>query len=97
MRTDACDRPIDPVIVERLEAVKIIHAKVDGETYYVQYDPKDTDHEYGVVTIKQTATLFETEDAIEKAMMRLRFSYPHIDNWKASTVWFRVTPKGKYD
>jgi hypothetical protein len=65
--------------------------------YYVQYDPDDTGNEYGIVTIKQTATLFENEGDIEKALMRLRYKFPHVKNWKITDVWFRVTARGKYD
>jgi hypothetical protein len=71
--------------------MKIILCKDNRNRYYVQYDPKEVDA-YGFVSIKRNATMFETKD-IENVMMRLRYYWHHIDNWKIENVWFRIKAK----
>jgi hypothetical protein len=63
----------------------IILGRVCGETYYAEI----YDSDMAVTYIKNNATIFQTIEDADKAIMRLRFEFPNVE-WNVKDVPFRI-------
>jgi hypothetical protein len=63
----------------------IILGRVGGKTYYAEI----YNSEMVVTYIKNNATIFQTIEEADKAIMRLRFEFPNVE-WNIKDIPFRI-------